>query len=64
MLHQRYQRARDHENYVNVTLPNPKLLLGCRERIKEYPVSKINICESCAKLIYKWREIPFHMVKQ
>ncbi|KAK0174776.1 hypothetical protein PV327_010506 [Microctonus hyperodae] len=63
-LHQRYQRARDHESYVNVTLPNPKILLGCRERIKEYPVSKIDICESCAKLIYKWREIPYHMKSQ
>jgi len=61
-VHQRYQYAHETDDYVNVTLPMPKLLLGCRERIKEYRVSKTNLCEPCVNQAIKWREIPYHML--
>jgi len=61
-VHQRYQYAHEIGGYVNVTLPMPKLLLGCRERIKEYRVSKTNLCEPCVNQAIKWREIPYHML--
>ncbi|XP_029053693.1 uncharacterized protein LOC114881164 isoform X1 [Osmia bicornis bicornis] len=60
-VHQRYQYASKNNRYVNITLPKPKLLLGCRKRIKEYRISKIDLCSPCTKLIPKWREIPYIM---
>ncbi|XP_014488731.1 PREDICTED: uncharacterized protein LOC106751940 [Dinoponera quadriceps] len=58
-VHQRYQYARKTGGYVNVTLPMPRLLLGCQERLKDHRVSKINLCEPCVDLATKWREIPY-----
>lgn len=62
-VHQRYRAARETGGYVNVTLPEPKLLLGCRERVKDHRVSKIDLCEPCVGLMAKWREIPYRMSK-
>ncbi|XP_017753649.1 PREDICTED: LOW QUALITY PROTEIN: uncharacterized protein LOC108546195 [Eufriesea mexicana] len=61
-IHQRYQYANENNRYINITLPKPKLLLGCKERIKEYRVSKIDLCSPCVEIIPKWREIPYIMV--
>ncbi|EZA50528.1 hypothetical protein DMN91_009936 [Ooceraea biroi] len=61
-VHQRYQYAHETGGYANVTLPMPKLLLGCQERIKEYRVSKTDLCEPCVDLATKWREIPYRML--
>ncbi|XP_015110088.1 uncharacterized protein LOC107036564 [Diachasma alloeum] len=58
-VHQRYQRARKGGGLVSVILPTPKLLLGCKNRIKEYLVSKIDLCAPCVDLSTKWREIPY-----
>ncbi|XP_074098989.1 phosphatidylinositol-glycan biosynthesis class X protein isoform X2 [Cotesia typhae] len=58
-IHQRYQRAKEKEDYANVILPFPKLLLGCKKRIKEYQVSLIDLCDSCVGFAIKWREIPY-----
>ncbi|XP_034938467.1 uncharacterized protein [Chelonus insularis] len=58
-LHQRYQRARYNEEYINVTLSKPKLLFGCKQRIREYSVSIIDLCQPCVELALKWREIPY-----
>jgi len=44
-----------------VSLPEAKLLLGCRERIRDHRVSKIDLCEPCVGLMTKWREIPYRM---
>ena len=60
-VHQRYRYAHETGDYVNVTLPEVKLLLGCRKRIRDYRVSKIDLCEPCVGLIAKWREIPYRM---
>ncbi|OAD59362.1 hypothetical protein WN48_09193 [Eufriesea mexicana] len=60
-IHQRYQYANENNRYINITLPKPKLLLGCKERIKEYRVSKIDLCSPCVEIIPKWREIPYIM---
>jgi len=61
-LHQRYRYARETNNgYVDVIVPKPKLLLGCRERIKDHRVSKTDLCEPCDNLVAKWREIPYRM---
>ncbi|KYN41337.1 Phosphatidylinositol-glycan biosynthesis class X protein [Trachymyrmex septentrionalis] len=60
-VHQRYQYAYETGGYVNVTLPEVKLLLGCRKRIKDHRVSKIDLCEPCVGLMAKWREIPYRM---
>ncbi|KAL6258332.1 hypothetical protein P5V15_010418 [Pogonomyrmex californicus] len=61
-IHQRYRYAHETGGYINVTLPEIKLLLGCRERIKDYRVSKIDLCEPCVGLVAKWREIPYYML--
>ncbi|XP_057320428.1 uncharacterized protein LOC130664504 [Microplitis mediator] len=58
-IHQRYQRAKEKEDYASVILPQPKLLLGCKKRIKEYQVSLIDLCDSCVGFATKWREIPY-----
>ncbi|XP_011862211.1 PREDICTED: uncharacterized protein LOC105558899 isoform X2 [Vollenhovia emeryi] len=60
-VHQRYRYARDTGDYVNVTLPQPRLLLGCRARVRDHRVSKIDLCEPCVDLVAKWREIPYRM---
>lgn len=60
-IHQRYQYASSINRYVNITLPKPKLLIGCRKRINEYRVSKIDLCSPCVELVPKWREIPYVM---
>lgn len=62
-IHQRYQHANDSNKYMNITLPNPTLLLGCKERIKDYRVSKLDLCSPCVEIVSKWREIPYIMVK-
>ncbi|XP_071576584.1 phosphatidylinositol-glycan biosynthesis class X protein [Temnothorax nylanderi] len=62
-VHQRYRYAHETGGYVNVTLPEPKLLLGCRERVRDHRVSKIDLCEPCVSLMTKWREIPYRMSK-
>ncbi|XP_015597310.1 phosphatidylinositol-glycan biosynthesis class X protein-like [Cephus cinctus] len=59
-IHQRYQNAREGGGYINVSLPSPKLLLGCKERVKGYRVSKVELCLPCADLVTKWREIPYY----
>ncbi|CAD6205647.1 GSCOCG00009946001-RA-CDS [Cotesia congregata] len=58
-IHQRYQRAEEKEDYANVIFPFPKLLLGCKKRIKEYQVSLIDLCDSCVGFAIKWREISY-----
>ncbi|XP_063974314.1 phosphatidylinositol-glycan biosynthesis class X protein [Diachasmimorpha longicaudata] len=58
-VHQRYHRTRKEGDMVTVTLPTPKLLVGCKHRIKEYLVSKIQLCSPCVELSTKWREIPY-----
>lgn len=63
-IHQRYQHANDSNKYMNITLPNPKLLLGCKERIKDYRVSKLDLCSPCVEIVPKWREIPYIMDKE
>ncbi|XP_076765716.1 GPI alpha-1,4-mannosyltransferase I, stabilizing subunit isoform X2 [Xylocopa sonorina] len=60
-VHQRYQYATENNKYANITLPKPKLLLGCKERIKEYRISKLDLCSPCAEIVSKWREIPYIM---
>lgn len=60
-IHQRYQYARDGGGYTNVSMPRPKLLLGCKDRIKGHRISKINLCSPCVDLMPKWREIPYTM---
>ena len=60
-IHQRYRYARETGGYVNVTLPMVRLLLGCRQRIRDHRVSKVDLCEPCVSLMAKWREIPYHM---
>ncbi|KAH0956060.1 hypothetical protein HN011_010902 [Eciton burchellii] len=61
-IHQRYQYARETGGYANTTLPMPRLLLGCREKIKEYRVSKLNLCKPCINQTTKWREIPYFLM--
>ncbi|XP_050586526.1 phosphatidylinositol-glycan biosynthesis class X protein-like isoform X2 [Bombus affinis] len=63
-IHQRYQHANDSNKYMNITLPNPMLLLGCKERIKDYRVSKLDLCSPCVEIVSKWREIPYIMDKE
>lgn len=63
-IHQRYQRAKEKEDYANVILPFPKLLLGCKKRIKEYQVSLIDLCDSCVGFAIKWREISYQTVSK
>ncbi|XP_012254704.2 uncharacterized protein LOC105685305 [Athalia rosae] len=58
-VHQRYQFARADGDYLDVLIPQPKLLLGCKNRIKEYRVSNIDLCAPCVDLARKWREIPY-----
>ncbi|XP_076280958.1 uncharacterized protein LOC143209351 [Lasioglossum baleicum] len=60
-IHQRYQYASGTNEYVNVTLPKPNLLLGCKNRIKEYRISTIDLCSPCVEVANKWREIPYVM---
>lgn len=62
-IHQRYQHANDTNKYMNITLPNPTLLLGCKKRNKDYRVSKLDLCSPCVEIVPKWREIPYIMVK-
>ncbi|GAB1859793.1 Phosphatidylinositol-glycan biosynthesis class X protein [Camponotus japonicus] len=61
-LHQRYRYARESNGYVDAIVPEPKLLLGCRERIRDHRVSKTDLCEPCVNLAIKWREIPYRML--
>jgi phosphatidylinositol glycan class X len=63
-IHQRYQYARETGGYANTTLPMPRLLLGCREKIKEYRVSKLNLCKPCINQTTKWREIPYFLMNE
>ncbi|XP_050474253.1 phosphatidylinositol-glycan biosynthesis class X protein-like isoform X2 [Bombus huntii] len=63
-IHQRYQHANDSNKYMNITLPNPTLLLGCKKRIKDYRVSKLDLCSPCVEIVPKWREIPYIMDKE
>nr|XP_033340647.1 phosphatidylinositol-glycan biosynthesis class X protein-like isoform X1 [Megalopta genalis] len=60
-IHQRYQYASDNNKYMNITLPKPNLLLGCKKRIKEYRISTIDLCPPCVEVVNKWREIPYIM---
>ncbi|XP_015186735.1 PREDICTED: uncharacterized protein LOC107071865 isoform X2 [Polistes dominula] len=59
-IHQRYQYPKENGDYETVVLRKPSLLLGCKERIKEYRVSKINLCPLCADKMVKWRELPYN----
>lgn len=61
-IHQRYQYPSENNTYMTITLPKPKLLLGCKERIKELRVSKIDLCSPCVEIVPKWREILYIMV--
>lgn len=61
-VHQRYRYASVNDKYINISLPDPKLLLGCRKRLKEYRISKIDLCSPCVDVVPKWREIPYVMV--
>ncbi|XP_076228629.1 uncharacterized protein LOC116426132 [Nomia melanderi] len=63
-VHLRYQYANDINTYMNIIIPKPKLLLGCKKRIKEYRVSTIDLCSPCVEIINKWREIPYIMDTQ
>lgn len=58
-VHQRYRYAGVNDKYINISLPDPKLLLGCRKRLKEYRISKIDLCSPCVDIVPKWREIPY-----
>ncbi|XP_043250837.1 phosphatidylinositol-glycan biosynthesis class X protein [Colletes gigas] len=58
-VHQRYQYPNENNMYTTVTLPKPNLLLGCKERIREFRVSKIDLCSPCIEVVPKWREIPY-----
>ncbi|XP_046831310.1 uncharacterized protein LOC124429740 [Vespa crabro] len=58
-IHQRYQYPKENGDYENIVLKKPVLLIGCKQRIKEYRVSKIDICPLCASMMTKWREIPY-----
>lgn len=60
-IHQRYQYPSENNTYMTITLPKPKLLLGCKERIKELRVSKIDLCSPCVEIVPKWREILYIM---
>lgn len=60
-IHQRYHEARDGGGYVELKIPKPKLLIGCEERVKDYRVSKTELCAPCSDLVDKWREIPFNL---
>lgn len=61
-LHQRYRYAHETGGYVEAIVPEPKVLLGCRERIRNHRVSKTDLCEPCVSLAVKWREIPHRML--
>ncbi|XP_070162651.1 phosphatidylinositol-glycan biosynthesis class X protein [Polyergus mexicanus] len=61
-LHQRYRYARETGGYIDAIVPEPKLFLGCRERLKDHRVSKTDLCEPCVSLAIKWREIPYRML--
>ncbi|XP_043520118.1 phosphatidylinositol-glycan biosynthesis class X protein-like isoform X1 [Frieseomelitta varia] len=63
-IHQRYQYANDSNKYMNITLLNPILLLGCRKKIEGYRVSKLDLCFPCVTIVPKWREIPYVMDKK
>ncbi|KAI4481747.1 hypothetical protein M0804_009268 [Polistes exclamans] len=58
-IHQRYQYPKENGDYENVVLEKPSLLLGCKQRIREYRISKINLCPLCAGMMVKWRELPY-----
>ncbi|KAF7379400.1 hypothetical protein HZH66_014771 [Vespula vulgaris] len=58
-IHQRYQYPKENGDYENIILKKPILLIGCKQRIKEYRVSKIDLCPLCANMMIKWREIPY-----
>lgn len=58
-IHQRYHAPLEDKNYINVTLPKAKLLLGCKQRLRNFPVSKIDLCSPCVDLSIKWREITY-----
>ncbi|EFN85106.1 hypothetical protein EAI_14902 [Harpegnathos saltator] len=60
-VHQRYQYSRETGGSVSVTLPMPRLLLGCQKRLKDHRISKINLCDPCVGLAAKWREIPYNV---
>ncbi|KOX74620.1 hypothetical protein WN51_13054 [Melipona quadrifasciata] len=47
------------DKYMNITLPDPILLLGCRKKIEGYRVSKLDLCSPCVTIVPKWREIPY-----
>lgn len=61
-LHQRYRYASETSGYIDAIVPEPKLLLGCRKRIRDHRVSKTDLCEPCVNLAIKWREIPYRML--
>ncbi|KAG7208910.1 hypothetical protein KM043_015090 [Ampulex compressa] len=63
-IHQRYQYAKEYGGYENVIVPKPRLLLGCKNRIKEHRVSKIDLCSPCVDTEPKWREIPISMEEE
>ncbi|XP_046744315.1 phosphatidylinositol-glycan biosynthesis class X protein [Diprion similis] len=60
-IHQRYRFSQEYGGYIAIDIPQPKLLLGCKERLKDYRVSKIDLCSPCVHLALKWREVPFKM---
>lgn len=61
-VHQRYRLANPAGQPFNVTIPKPKLLIGCKDRVKDHRVSKIQICWPCVDFSKKWREIPYKWV--
>ncbi|XP_054014855.1 phosphatidylinositol-glycan biosynthesis class X protein [Hylaeus anthracinus] len=63
-IHKRYQYPSENNTYMTITLPKPNLLLGCKERIRKYRISKIDLCSSCAEVVPKWREITYILEKE
>lgn len=62
-IHQRYQDATPDGGYVDVTLPKAQLLVGCKSRLKEHRVSKIDLCSPCVDLVPKWRTVSYETVR-
>ncbi|XP_011506401.1 PREDICTED: uncharacterized protein LOC105368916 [Ceratosolen solmsi marchali] len=56
-VHQRYHLASRSGEFINITLPQPKLLIGCPDRLKEHRVSTTVICWPCSEYVKKWRDI-------
>ncbi|KAK2581047.1 hypothetical protein KPH14_006090 [Odynerus spinipes] len=58
-IHQRYLYPKENGAYEDIILKKPNLLISCKKRIRDYRVSKLDLCPLCASLALKWREIPY-----